>query len=660
MPVSLRRDLGGDRPECCGAAPIFRGRAMGIFPTLYCGAFAVIAAVVAWKSRERGARFSRVLLVAALAVAVLPSLLPDRLDGESIAAAAAQSREARRRRRASRSRSWPRSRFDGWRARPRRLRLGRSPSAACSRPRLRSPRSFRRRRGALALAAIGGSGARLAAIAASRLPGALAEGGLLWMMTVVALDLLRRGHRRGPRRGGHPADRRARSRPTARSRRRSARRRSSPPPPSRGSSRGAIRRANTGRSASRSSGGPRSSSSRRTPALSRIRSSAAARGRSTRPCSGTAGRSSTRTSTPATCRASRACARSSGYAPRGFSTADAFFGSRGAQVGHPVSRPDARCRATTRSAATAPGLGRARARVSRHPAARGVAGSGRVARGAPGDPAAEGGGGRSSRAASTARAARARGSGACSSARPSAWCVDVTSPGPVLALRPAGLLAVPFGPHRRAAGRGRARAARVLAPSRFRPGGTALEWDEHLPGWALSRYGPVLFGMIARRAACCSPRDASEAMTRRWLPLGACCWRILLGAAGCARKPTPLLARASRTSGGHAEEWLREEPIRLLRDYVRIDTTSEKGERAGAEFLRGSARLRGHRDGDRLPGAGALQPAGAAAGPDAARARSCCSTTSTSSTPSRSSGRRRRPSRARSSAGFSTGAAPTT
>jgi hypothetical protein len=34
------------------------------------------------------------------------------------------------------------------------------------------------------------------------------------------------------------------------------------------------------------------------------------------------------------------------------------------------------------------------------------------------------------------------------------------------------------------------------------------------------------------------------------------------------------------------EEWLREEPVRLLRDYVRIDTTPAKGEREGVEFLR--------------------------------------------------------------------------
>jgi acetylornithine deacetylase/succinyl-diaminopimelate desuccinylase-like protein len=33
------------------------------------------------------------------------------------------------------------------------------------------------------------------------------------------------------------------------------------------------------------------------------------------------------------------------------------------------------------------------------------------------------------------------------------------------------------------------------------------------------------------------------------------------------------------------EEWLQSEPVGLLRDYVRIDTTEAKGERAGAEFL---------------------------------------------------------------------------
>ena len=35
------------------------------------------------------------------------------------------------------------------------------------------------------------------------------------------------------------------------------------------------------------------------------------------------------------------------------------------------------------------------------------------------------------------------------------------------------------------------------------------------------------------------------------------------------------------------EEWVKREPVRLLRDYVRIDTTTDtKGEKAGAEFLK--------------------------------------------------------------------------
>lgn len=56
--------------------PLFHGRSIGIFNTLYCGAFAVVAAAVTWRSKERGARFSRVLLAISLAVAVLPSLVP--------------------------------------------------------------------------------------------------------------------------------------------------------------------------------------------------------------------------------------------------------------------------------------------------------------------------------------------------------------------------------------------------------------------------------------------------------------------------------------------------------------------------------------------------------------------------------------------------------
>lgn len=60
-----------------------------------------------------------------------------------------------------------------------------------------------------------------------------------------------------------------------------------------------------------------------------------------------------------------------------------------------------------------------------------------------------------------------------------------------------------------------------------------------------------------------------------------------LTACACARKAP----RASGPPEGAdvkrpAEEWLREEPVRLLRDYVRIDTRPSRGEREGAEFLR--------------------------------------------------------------------------
>jgi acetylornithine deacetylase/succinyl-diaminopimelate desuccinylase-like protein len=71
-------------------------------------------------------------------------------------------------------------------------------------------------------------------------------------------------------------------------------------------------------------------------------------------------------------------------------------------------------------------------------------------------------------------------------------------------------------------------------------------------------------------------------MTRR--PLTALLLGAALGAAACAREaPLPLEMQDVKRP---EEQWLREEPVRLLRDYVRIDTTPGKGEKAGAEFLR--------------------------------------------------------------------------
>jgi hypothetical protein len=55
---------------------VFRNKAMGVFTSLYAGAFAVVALPVAWKLPAAGARFARVLLVLSLAFAVPPSLVP--------------------------------------------------------------------------------------------------------------------------------------------------------------------------------------------------------------------------------------------------------------------------------------------------------------------------------------------------------------------------------------------------------------------------------------------------------------------------------------------------------------------------------------------------------------------------------------------------------
>ena len=97
------------------AFSLFHHRPMGLFATLYQGAFAAIACAVAWRSRERGARFSRILLVGALAIAMLPSLLPDELAVADLAPAPAQPGEVRRAPSCSRWRCLSAIAFDSWR-----------------------------------------------------------------------------------------------------------------------------------------------------------------------------------------------------------------------------------------------------------------------------------------------------------------------------------------------------------------------------------------------------------------------------------------------------------------------------------------------------------------------------------------------------------------
>jgi acetylornithine deacetylase/succinyl-diaminopimelate desuccinylase-like protein len=54
----------------------------------------------------------------------------------------------------------------------------------------------------------------------------------------------------------------------------------------------------------------------------------------------------------------------------------------------------------------------------------------------------------------------------------------------------------------------------------------------------------------------------------------------------CRRAPAAITAGQAADLRRPASEWLQEESIRLLSEYVRIDTTAAKGERAGVEFLK--------------------------------------------------------------------------
>lgn len=77
-------------------------------------------------------------------------------------------------------------------------------------------------------------------------------------------------------------------------------------------------------------------------------------------------------------------------------------------------------------------------------------------------------------------------------------------------------------------------------------------------------------------------------MTRRLLAAAAA---LLLGLAATAcsrrRNPPPPITKAEAENATRSQaSWLKEEPIRLLRDYVRIDTSLDQGEEKGTEFLR--------------------------------------------------------------------------
>ena len=67
--------------------------------------------------------------------------------------------------------------------------------------------------------------------------------------------------------------------------------------------------------------------------------------------------------------------------------------------------------------------------------------------------------------------------------------------------------------------------------------------------------------------------------------LSAACLAALLAGA-CSRKAAKAPWFSEKDLTRSASEWMKEEPVRLLHEYVRIDTTEEKGEEAGALFLK--------------------------------------------------------------------------
>jgi hypothetical protein len=173
---------------------VFQDRASGLFGTLYTGAFALIAVVTQWKRDETGSRFARALFGVALAAAMLPGLAPRSWDSvvspvalrypEKFAvpltlAFAIFAGRALDEWRSSRHRpTWP-------------LLMGAALGLLAAVSAL-----FPASSGRLALKMIGGT-PDLATTAGLELAPALAEGGLMWMATLVALDLLGRGTRQG-------------------------------------------------------------------------------------------------------------------------------------------------------------------------------------------------------------------------------------------------------------------------------------------------------------------------------------------------------------------------------------------------------------------------------------------------------------------------------
>jgi hypothetical protein len=185
--------------------PAFRGRTIGFFTSLYAGAFALIALMTGAERRAPGVRFARALFLAALIVSVVPGLLPYRWAGWKsplplrfpekfavalvFALAILAGLAFDRLRRSTRAPRWPLA-----------VAMGLTLFAAAA-------ALLPRRAGEVGVKVVGRGGPFVppaeapsdpVSLAAREVAPALAESGLLWVLTVIALDRMRRSGKRGP------------------------------------------------------------------------------------------------------------------------------------------------------------------------------------------------------------------------------------------------------------------------------------------------------------------------------------------------------------------------------------------------------------------------------------------------------------------------------
>jgi hypothetical protein len=177
------------------ARAIFHQKAEGLFATLYTGAFALIGALALRRKRARGARFGRVLALAALAVCVIPSLLPARW-GEITSPLALRHPEKFAVGLVLALALLAGLAFDDFRQAPPRMR-GVLLAAAVLCLFAGAAWLWPVRVGGIALQALGDP-PRQAPLAGEKLAIGFAEGGLLWMATLLALEALRVLPRAGP------------------------------------------------------------------------------------------------------------------------------------------------------------------------------------------------------------------------------------------------------------------------------------------------------------------------------------------------------------------------------------------------------------------------------------------------------------------------------